>query len=333
MSASGMPTKPRKAPTDAALLKALESTDYSVYSAATDELDAWFAANPGDAVARAMKLGDAAVRVSGREALDKVGYTILPVLVDAGVAVPPKFDVLFSGYGTPDKQRAVFSAIPRARLEKALAKVGHVERMRIFEVALDLAPALTTTFLRAAWDESKVDLSNHGFVTQWKEPDIRKQVKAFAAWVKKEIKKLPPPPAPPKEEPGTLTFHRPKDLWPEDFASLDAVGKAQYRQAAAAYVGGTVRDGKHFVKRLLGGDLDESDAKMRRWHVKQGGRHVFDFWVVWVDNGSIFEAGTKNLVPVHQVQGSFQALQKKPKWVALADDFRRSTGGRDLPFS
>lgn len=328
-----MPKKAKKPSTDAALLKALASTDYSVYSAATDELDAWFAANPSDAVARAMKLGDAAVLVSGRNALDKVGYTILPVLVDAGVAVPPKFDVLFSGYGTPDKQRAVFAAIPRARLEKALAKVSHIERMRISEIALDLAPALTTTFLRAAWDESKVDLSNHGFFAQWKEPAIRKQVKAFAAWVKKEKKKLPSPPPPPKEEPGTLTFHRPKDLWPDDFASLDAVGKAQYRQAAEAYVGGAVRDGKHFVKRLLANDLDESDATMRRWQVKQGGRHVFDFWVVWVDNGSIFEAGTKNRVPVHQIQGSFQALQKKPKWTALADDFRRSTSGRDLPFS
>lgn len=328
-----MPKKPKKVSTDAALLKALESPDYGVYSAATQELDAWFAANPNDAVARAMKLGDAAVRGSGKKALEKVGYTILPVLVRAGVAVPPKFDVLLSGYGAPDKQRAIFAAIPRARLEKALAKASHIERMRIMEIALDLVPALTTAFLRAEWDEWKEDVSDHSFVAQWKVPAIRKQVKAFAAWVKKEIKKLPPPPPPPKEEPGTLTFHRPKDLWPEDFSSLDAVGKAQYRQAAAAYVGGTVRDGKHFVKRLLADDLDESDAKMRRWQVKQGGRHVFDFWVVWVDNGSIFEAGTKNRVPVHQIQGSFQALEKKPKWVALADDFRRSSGGRDLPFS
>lgn len=325
--------KPAKnASTDAQLVKALESTDYLVYSEAESELEAWFEANPGRAVARAMKIADRAVRSASLEARQKVGYTVLPVLVAAGVAIPPAYDVLLSGYGSPGTQRAVFAAIPQARLEQALAKISRPERMRVIELALDLVPGLTTPFLRADWDELKKDLSDHGYIKQWKVPAIKTQVKAFKAWVKKELKKLPPPPPPPEKEPGTLTFHDPLDLWPEDFSALDAIGKAQYRLAAEAYVGETVRDGKQFVKRLIANDLDETDARMRRWKVKQGGRHVFDFWVVWVDNGSVFEAGTKTKVPVHQIQGSFQALEKEAKWAALADDFARSTGDRDLPW-
>ncbi|MFO0598247.1 MAG: hypothetical protein U0228_23285 [Myxococcaceae bacterium] len=324
--------KGKKASTDAQLLAALASTDYSIYSAAQDELKAWFAAHPAETVARGTKLCDAAARSPKKELREKVGYTVLPVLIAAGIKVAPAWDALLSGFGTEQGLRTVVAAVPRARLLKALAKITAPERARIMEFALDLAPELTTVFLHASWDESKADISAHSDVLKWKQPAIRAQAKKFAAWAKKERKKLPPPPPPPKEAPGTLTFHEPTDLWPEDFASLDAVGKEQYRQAAGAYVGGTVRDGKHFVKRLIADDLDESDAKMRRWQVKQGGQHVFDFWVVWVDNGSLFHAGTKDRVPVHQVQGSFQALEKRPKWIALADDLRRSTGGRDLPF-
>lgn len=322
----------KKASTDAQLLTALESTNYLVYSEAESELEAWFEANPDQAVSRAMKLADEAVRSSGPAARQKVGYTVLPTLVAAGVAVPETYDVLLSGFGSPGSQRAVFAAIPQERLERALAQVSHLERMRVSELALDLVPALTTTFLRAEWDEFKEDQSDHGFFQQWKVPAIKARVKAFKAWVKKEAKKLPPPPPPPEKEPGTLSFHDPQDLSPEDFPALDAIGKAQYRLAAEAYVGETVRDGKQFVKRLVADDLDESDARMRRWKVRQGDRHVFDFWVVWVDNGSIFEAGSKKKVPVQQIQGSFQALEKKPKWAALADDFARSTDGRDLPW-
>lgn len=57
---------------------------------------------------------------------------------------------------------------------------------------------------------------------------------------------------------------------------------------------------------------------MRTWQVLRDGQHVFDLWVVWVDNGSFFHAGTPQRAPVQIIQSSFLPLDKKPASAELA---------------
>ncbi len=197
------------------------------------------------------------------------------------------------------------------------------------EIHLDLAPESTKTILEhfAARGELRA-MVKWGYLTQWtrKVPRIGAILKEYEARAKAEPRPAPPPVQP--KVPGTLSFVDPIAVYPADFPALDAVARAQYRQAARAYTGGTeVRDAKDFKRRLKKMDLDESDAGMRRWHVEQGTKHLYDFWVVWVDNGSLFQANSAKRVPVHQVQNDFQALDRKPASKALAEDLDNSYPG------
>lgn len=313
---------------DAQLLEALSSKDYLVSSEAENELEAWFVAHPDEALARAHGLCALALASPSTEARQKVGYTVLPLIVASlppDTTLPEAYDALVSGYGLPDKLRAVLLAIPEARRVRIFeGQLGDsTARNRLASGFLDLAPDFTTAFLRHRFMEDERD------VTEWllffcSLPRVKQLADAHQEWLKSQPRK-PKPPPPPPEPKGTLSFVDGVAVMPEDFDALDAIGKAQYRQAAGAYVGGApVKDAKDFIKKLKADDLDESDAGMRRWKVLQGRQHRYDFWVVWVDNGSLFEANGKKKLPVHQVQGSFQALEKTPEWLALADDLRRS---------
>jgi len=313
--------------TNEQLFEALSSTDYLIYSRADEELEAWFAKHPTEAVTRATELVELALRSSSKEGRQKVGYLALPIIAASLVPsqpLPEAYDVLVSGYGTPDRLRSVLLAIPEARRLRIFESQlpDPTATHRLVEAFLDLAPGFATPFLRAGFARTERDFTV--YLTAWERlPSVAKQLAAHREWMKRQPRK-PPPPPPPPEPKGTLSFAEGRAVLPEDYDSLDAVGKAQYRVAAGAYVGGgEVKNPKDFVKKLIANDLDESDAAMRRWKVLQDGVHRYDFWVVWVDNGSLFEANGKKL-PVHQIQGSFQALEKKPKWIALADDLRRS---------
>lgn len=315
-----------KARSDAQLFEGMSSTDYDVYSKAQDELEAWFTSHPTLALARAEALCRLALESDVREGRHRVGYTAVPLIAASKKTLPEQYDALISGYGNLEKLRATLLTVPEKRRLAIFVRQldDHHAAARLVEHFLDLAPAFTTPYLRAYFARQGVDGSQWSFGNWKKHARVQKLITEHRAWMKKQPKK-PAPPPPPPEPKGTLSFVDGVSVMPEDFDALDAIGKAQYRLAAGAYVGGgSVKDPAHFIRKLEANDLDESDSAMRRWKVMQGDKHVYDFWVVWVDNGTLFDANGKKTLPVNQLQGSFQAQKQDAKWVALADDLRRS---------
>ncbi len=107
--------------------------------------------------------------------------------------------------------------------------------------------------------------------------------------------------------PGPYSFVDPEAVYPSDYKRLDAVSKAQYRVAAGAYVGGgPVKNPRSFIARLKKDGLDEGDAQLRKWKILRDGMHVFDLWVVWVENGTFFVAGTEDPAEVQIIQGGYE---------------------------
>ncbi len=315
-----------KARTDAQLFEGMSSSDSDLYSSAEDELEAWFESHPTQARARAEALCTLALESGSREGRQRVGYTALPTIVSSQKKLPASYDVLISGYGNLEKLRATLLAVPeKRRLAIFVRQLGDSHSAsRLVEHFLDLAPDFVTPYLREYFASTGVDGSQWYFGNWKSHARVQKLITEHRAWMKKQPKK-PAPPPPPPEPKGTLSFVGGVSVMPEDFDGLDATGKAQYRLAAGAYVGGgSVKDPAHFIRKLEANDLDESDSAMRRWRVTQGDQHLYDFWVVWVDNGTLFDANGKKTLPVNQVQGRFQALKKGATWVALADDLRRS---------
>lgn len=325
---AGAKKKARPPRSDDALLRAFASSDYGVYSGAEQELEAWFSAHPDEALVRAKRIAKLALTKAHAAARQRAGYLVLPVLA---ASLPPKsalpavWDPLVSAFGEVESHRAVLSTIPEPRLTAIFdreIRANQNAESRIAEHFLDLAPEVTTTILeRAAARGELKRVASWGYLTQWrrKSPRIAAILKQYEARAKKEA-----PPAPPRKAKGTLTFREPRAVAPSHYAGLGAVEKAQYRGAAEAYLGGKVRDAKHFVARLEAEDMTEGDALMCRWTVTQGGEHRYDVWVVWVDNATIFEAGTAKRAPVHQIQGTFQALDRKAASARLAEDFENS---------
>jgi hypothetical protein len=120
-------------------------------------------------------------------------------------------------------------------------------------------------------------------------------------------------------------FVDPVRVLADDYAKLDDVAKSQWRTAAGAYVeSGTVEDPQDFVRQLAKEGLNEGDAQLQYWKVLRGNSHVFDLWVVWVENGSFFVAGQRDRVSVHIVQGRFVALEDTPEAHELAADLSDS---------
>lgn len=318
-----------KARTDAQLLAAFASERYEVYGAAEAELRAWFAAHPAEARARAERLGALALTPKHAAARTTLGYTILSTLA-AGPTLPAKWDPLVTAFGRVEEHRAVLAKIPVARrtaiFEREVKGNAPSAVQQIGEHYLDLAPEVTKAILELA--EARGELARRiqwGVFTKWSRrvPRVREIVKSFAARAAAEKKKAQPPPAPKPK--GTLSFVDGIAIEPSDYPSLDAVMKAQYRIAAQAYIGGgPLRDAKAFVKRLEKEEMNERDASMRRWRVLRGESHVYDFWVVWVDNGTVFLAGTADRAPVQQIQDDFQATSKKASAKSLAADFAAS---------
>jgi hypothetical protein len=69
-----------------------------------------------------------------------------------------------------------------------------------------------------------------------------------------------------------------------------------------------VKGARDFLAKLRKDDLDAGDAELRRWKVMRQEEHVYDLWVVWVENGSFFIAGSPEPIPVHIVQGTYAPL-------------------------
>lgn len=159
----------------------------------------------------------------------------------------------------------------------------------------------------------------------WKKiPAIRKILDSYKAKRKLEPKPKPVKAAPPAEPDGPFTFTEPSVFWPEDYAGLDNIDKMQFRASGAAYMGGVVKSGAHFVSRLPAFELDESDREWRRWKVMRDGVHAYDVWVFWVDNATVFPARKPERAPIQMMQGDWQPMNQRAPAKALANDFGRS---------
>lgn len=301
--------KPKRAAptfkTDKALFVALASNDYSTRSAAQEHVIAMLGAlAPDAAVARVKALADAAL-TSAPKIAKAVGHKILPPLVKLGVAIPRTYDPLISGYGVIAELRDVLSSLPEDRriaiLRREVLGDDGMASGRVRESLLDLIPKTARAEILAA---------------------LKNQERAARA-------KAPPPPPPVPREPGPFTFQEPSAFWPEKYGELDAIDKAQFRAAGAAYMGGIVKTGEHFIKRLPSQELDASDREWRRWKVLRDDSHEYDVWVFWVDNATVFPARKTERAPVQMVQGSWQPLKQNTKAKTLADEMERSAP-RDL---
>lgn len=302
---------------DDALLAALSSNTEAI----RNEADAIFMHDASVARARSMlaKVATAPPHVRTRG----VPLVFLSVLAEHEIALPAKWDasimISYDEYVAHEdaRLRTVLAALPMKRriaLLAAEARKASGARRRIYRKFLDLAPTLPAIFLAEAKDLREALRERE--LTQWRKklPEVARTLRTFEA----KLARMPKPPKP-KKIPGPFTFDRRRVVKPTDYTTLDALGKAQWRIAAEGYIGGGPCSGpRQFIARLKREELDESDADMRRWRVLRDGAHVFDLWVVWVDNGTFFVAGTPKRAPIYMVQSSFLPTDKKPASAELA---------------
>lgn len=315
---------------DDALLLALSSNIDDV----RNQVDAVFMRDATVARAKAMlaKVATAHSLVRRRG----VPLVFLSVLAEHGVAIPATWDasiiVSYDEYVADEdaRLRAVLAAMPMKRRLALLAREARKAsgaKRRIYRKLMDLVPGLPaillaeTKDLRAALSEREL--------TQWRKklPEVARTLRAYEA----KLAKIPKPPPPPKKVPGPFTFDRRKVVTLRDFEKLDAVGKSQWRLAAEGYIGGGRCSGpRQFLARLKREELDEGDAEMRRWRVLREGAHVYDAWIVWVDNASFFVAGTPKLAPFYMVQDSVLPTDERPASAELAKLIAASIPKRGL---
>ena len=297
------PKKPaRTFKTDAALFAGLTSDDYPVRSAAQEYVVAMFASlAPAAATARAHELAAAAL-ASTQEIQRATGHNVLPILVEHGAEVPAAYDSLVSGYGVIEELRAVLASLPVERriaiLRREVLGGDAIASSRVREYLLDLISKAASGAILRAHEEAGEDAH------EAEEPAAPRAL-------------------------GPFTFTEPTVFWPEKYPDLDAIDKAQFRAAGVGYMGGVVKSGDHFIKRLPANDLDTSDREWRRWKVMRDGVHKYDVWVFWVDNASVFPARKSERAHIQMVQGSWQAMKQTAAAKKLADEVERSAP-RDL---
>lgn len=273
-----------------------------VREAAVEEMTAWLAKHPKEAPARAKAILDLAAKTPRKQR----EWRTASFLCMPHVAVLPKtYDALLvplcAVYRTPAEEKALLSA---------LAKIPVARRDAILEVAI----------AEGAWERSRISkamlaLASKELCARLKARDAATAQKAKAAAVVERAAKAGAP----------YRFVTPLRVLPRDYAALDEIGKAQYRAVAGSYVeSGKVKDPKDFIRQLKKEELNEGDAELRRWKVMCGKEHVFDLWVVWVDNGAFFEAGTSKPLPVYIAQGSYLPRDRKAATKKLASDLALS---------
>lgn len=308
---------------DDMIFEALESPEAGAYNEASRQLVATLEAlDPDAAVERARELCDAALRHPSADARTRIGAACLPVLIKFG-SLPAAYQPLASISGPIDDVRLVFEALPlEQRLQMLRTNLANPAPSpeRVVEL-LDLAPAATTDVLELYERQQR---------PQWallKDPDLDAQAErspeiatilnAFRDGIRST-----PQPAPATS--GPFAFSDPKTIAITDVGTLDGLGLGQWRAAAGAYVGVDVKTTAQFIAKLEKDGKAASDADMRRWKVLRGGEHVYDVWIVGVDNGSVFPAGQKVSAGVHVVKSSWQSIDKKPASEQLARELAAS---------
>lgn len=292
-------------PDDKLMTELMSSMD-PIRAAAQEELKSWFEKHPND-VARAKRLLTlAAKRPSGLASRKAAVAVCVPILVRElrpRDVFPPEHDEVLEVFAADEE--LVLSVLERMPMER---------RTRRFELALARGAyhGITPRMLALASEE---------IVARVTELEAKKKQEREAERKAEEATKFARTNAP-------FRFVDPVRVLPKDYAALDDVKKAQYRATAGGYVAsGKVRGPKDFIRQLKKDDLDESDAELQRWKVMRGAKHVYDLWVVWVENGMFFLAGKKTQVPVYMVQGSYLPRDDKPASKQLAVDLGNSERG------
>ncbi len=327
--------------TDAQLVAALASSDSALSSAAVTEINARFAASPTD-VTGVAALCDLGVRLTSRDALDRVGYTCLPPIAESlarGEHLPPAYDVLVSIFGSPEDVRLILRAVPEPRrtaimcreIDRAATEGMGYMHARIFEF-MDLTPEALQYFIDrpdVGDDLSRVvgnsELQKHAR----RSSRIKKLLVAARALHKKGLAARPrtPPPAPKPKGPLSFTFRGIVDV--ANAKDLTGVELAQWRAAASAYFVGDVTTAAQFRKKLKAHGLDGNSGQMRRWTVHRGKIHAYDLWIIAVDNGVVFPANQPTRAGVYLIQDDWQATDESAASSKLEQDFIASAP-RDL---
>lgn len=239
--------------------------------------------------------------------------------------LPPECDAVLNFNGDRSQVRALLKRIPPARRGAMFsAWIREGSWSAYLMPYLDLAPSAADDILADARTSGKLRevLSWEGFArlrgTLAELDGILARYDAIVA-----IEAPPPLPDPPRV--GLFDFVDPQRVLPGDYAGLDEVGKSQYRQTAGSYIeSGFVTDPRDFIRQLGHEGLHESDAELRRWKVLRAGKHVYDLWIVWVENGLFFDAGTDRRIAVDILQGSYQASDRRAESAELAKDLAAS---------
>lgn len=270
-----------------------------VRQAALEDVGAWLKSHPKDAARRAKAILDFAAKTPRKQ---REWRTAMFLCVPFVMVVPATYDAILV-----DMCCAHREAPEEKALLAAFAKIPAKRRDTILDAAIE----------RGAW-EWRISTKLLAFGSKAlrarltkRKAEAKKAAKVAAA-KEKALKDAAP-----------FRFVDPVRVLPRDFASLDAVGKAQYLVAAGGYVeSGKVKDPKDFIRQLKKEELDEGDAEMRRWKVMRGNEHVYDLWVVWVENGAFFVAGTSKPLPVYITQDSYLPRDGSAATKQLAADLQ-----------
>lgn len=319
----------KSAPTDEELLERLTWAQGDERAALTKELAGWFARDLPRATERLRAMVKRAHGLrSGAPLRAKGAFACIVALADGlgeGAPLPPECDLALTFNEDPAVVRALLERIPpprRAAMFEAWLAEGSWSRYLM--PYLDLAPAAATAILEqaASTGELRQTLAWDGFAQRRGQiPALDAILAGFDAALAKEPP--PAPPAPPRV--GSFRFVDPARVLPSDYDGLDPVARSQYRQTAGSYVeSGAVKGPRDFVRQLKKEELDEGDAELRRWRVLRNSEHVYDLWVVWVDNALFFRAGTDERCGVSVIQGSYLAERDEPALVDLAEDLAAS---------
>ena len=321
------PTTPP--PTDLEILEQLAFATGSERTRLERTLEGWFAEDAAQAVKRlrAMVKQVHGLR-SGVPLRSKGAFACIVMLarhLRPHAPLPKECDLALTFNEDPAVVRSLLERIPlERRLPMFEAWLAEGSWSRYLMPYIDLAPAAAKLILEQAraGGELRQTLAWDGFASlRGRFPELDLVLAKFDAILARE----PPPPPPKPPRVGSFRFVAPERVLPGDYDDLDPVGRSQYRKVAGSYVeSGRVKNPRDFIRQLKKEELDESDAELRRWKVMRGSAHVYDLWVVWVENALFFHAGTDEVVPVSVIQGSYLPKRDEPALVDLAEDLASS---------
>ena len=309
-------------PTDRDLLLALASPRYKERDRARDAIARALLAAPDEAVAYASRLSQLALVDAHAGARATLAPLTLPTLVaalPAGRALPATWDPLVTIFMPRDEVRAVLAAIPEPRRTRlALREIDAPNgALRLLTELLDLVPEATRPLLEAYESQGKGAWAlSHPQLKKWKVPRIAALADEFRRRPREQSR--PDKTAQPTRIGGGVSFGASVPVGVKDFATLSAIGRAQYCRTAGGFLGRAITNAREYAAEAKRVGLTGPALEMRRLEVSIRGEPRYDLWLIAVDNGTLFDAGTATVAPVSLLQDQFQAVGKGKRAKALA---------------